>query len=221
MYRHHHRDPFRHREHDYPSVIVVTPPEPLFTSQEIIGAVDTDVDDMIVATIAEFDGPDGWLGRAIGPQTLEMGMDCWPLRRMKLPYSPIIRVISLKYTDPSGVEQTVSDDNYGLSGSFIWFKPSWVAPELMDMPRAVRILYEAGYNNEDVATGGTGPVPSQIKRAVTLSVQYLRALGKDDLFLQLDEVDGVGRKQYVVSEKAGQIIQDAADRLLGGLRIFG
>jgi hypothetical protein len=221
MFRHNHHDPFRHHRHEYPAVTVVTPPAPLFTAQDIIGAPDPDVDDMIAATIAEFDGPAGWLGRSIGPQTLRMSLDCWPLRCLKLPYEPIIKIVSVEYTDASGVDRTLDADSCGLSGNFLWFKPTWIAPELMNMPLPVRIEYEAGYNGIAVSEDGTGPIPTQIKRAVTLSVQYLRALGKDDLFLQVDEVDGVGRKQYVVSEKAGQIIRDAADRLLGGLRIYG
>ena len=221
MHHHRHQDPFRHRHHEYPVVIVVDPPAPLFTAQDIIGATDPEVDDMIAATVAEFDGPGGWLGRCIGPQTLRMSLDSWPLRCLKLPYGPLIGIASVKYTDTSGVDRTVDAGDYGHSGNFLWFKPSWMAPELMDKPLPIEIEYEAGYNGDPVATGGTGPIPTQIKRAVTLSVQYLRALGKDDLFLQVEEVDGVGRTQYVVSEKAGQIIADAANRLLTGLRDFG
>ncbi|WP_065091634.1 hypothetical protein [Rhizobium leucaenae] len=198
------------------TIRVIEPPQPFLTPSEIDG-VDQG---MIDAVVAEIDGPDGWLGRAIGPQTLEWAVDCWRGRHLLLPCSPIIEIISVKYTDTTGAEQSVDEANYGKTGSYLWFSPSWHTPSLGCYPEPVRVRYRAGYDDNAVAEGGTGPIPSQIKTAVTLSCQYLKALGKDDLFLRADEVEGVGRREYTVSDQAGAIIRQAAERLLFGLRLY-
>lgn len=195
---------------------VIVPPDPILTPNDIDGATQG----MISAVVGEIDGPDGWLGRAIGPQTIELSLDCWGLRHMRLPLAPIIELVAVKYTDTDGVEHTVDPSNYGKTGDFIWFKPSWHPPRLGDYPEPVRIQYRAGYDGETIESGGTGEIPSKVLQAVTLSVQYLKAIGKDDLFLQVDLVEGVGRRQYVVSTQAGEIIQNACDRLLAGLRLY-
>ncbi len=202
------------------SVRVVVPPQPFMASNEIPGmtADDADVEGMIAATVAQWDGPDGWLGRAIGPQTLELALDRWFCSSLQLPYGPLIDIVSVVYTDHEGVDQTVDASLYGKTGDYIWFRPSWREPAIGDYPEPVRIRYEAGYNGEPPENGGTGDVPVQVKRAVILSVQYLKALGKEDLFLRVDEVDGIGRREYTVSAQAGTIIEAAADKLLMGLR---
>lgn len=198
------------------TIRVIEPPQPILTPADIDGADQATID----AIVAEIDGPDGWLGRALGPQTLEWALDDWCRRHLLLPCAPIIEIVSVKYTDTTGVEQTVDPVNYGQTGSYLWFKPSWRMPSLGCYPEPVRIRYRAGYDSNPVADGGTGPLPSQIKKAVTLSCQYLNALGKDDLFLRVDEVDGVGRQEFTVSDQAAAIIHEAADRLLFGLRLY-
>ncbi len=202
------------------SVRVIVPPEPIMLSNEIPGmsADDADVESMILAVVGQWDGPDGYLGRCIGPQTLEIALDCWFGRSLRLPYGPVIDIDSVVYTDPNGVDQTVDETMYGKTGDYLWLKPSWREPPLGYFPEPVRIRYEAGYNGEPADSGGTGDIPVQVKRAVILSVQYLKTLGKDDLFLRVDEVDGVGRREFTVSAQAGTIIQSAADNLLFGLR---
>ncbi|NTJ63773.1 hypothetical protein G6M50_36890 [Agrobacterium rhizogenes] len=195
---------------------VIEPPQPFLTPSDIEG-IDQDTID---AVVGEIDGPDGWLGRAIGPQTLELALNDWCGRHLLLPCAPIIEIVSIKYTDTNGTEQTVDPVNYGKTGYYLWFKPSWSMPRLGCYPEAVRIRYRAGYNDTPVANGGTGPIPSSIKKAVTLSCQYLKALSKDDLFLRVDEVDGVGRQEFTVSDQAATIIRDAADKLLFGLRLY-
>ncbi len=202
------------------SVRVIIPPQPIMSSNEIPGATadDADVEAMIAAVVGQWDGPDGWLGRAIGPQTLELALDRWFCGSLRLPYGPVIEIVSVVYVDHDGVEQTVDPSLYGKTGDFIWFRPSWRELAIGDFPEPIRIRYDAGYDGEPPESGGTGEVPAQIKRAVILSVQYLKAIGKEDLFLRVDEVEGVGRQEYTVSAQAGAIIETAADRLLTGLR---
>ena len=198
------------------TIRVIEPPHPFLTPADIDNVDQETID----AVVGEIDGPDGWLGRAIGAQTLEWSLSEWQDRNLLLPCAPVIDVVSVSYTDTKGVEQTVDSVNYGKTGDYLWFKPAWHMPSLGCYPEAVRIRYRAGYDNRPVADGGTGPIPAQIRKAVKLTCQYLLAIGKDDLFLQVDEVDGVGRRQYVVSETAAKIIHDAAERLLGGMRHY-
>lgn len=198
------------------TIRVIESPQPFLTPADLDG-VDQETIDAVVGAI---DGPDGWLGRAIGAQTLEWSFGEWSGRKLSLPCAPIIEIVSVSYTDTKGAEQTVDSKNYGKTGDYLWFKPVWQMPSLGCYPGAVRIRYRAGYDNRPVADGGTGPIPAQIRKAVRLICRYLQAVGKEDLFLQVDEVEGVGRRQYVVSDTASKIIRDAADQLLGGLRYY-
>src|SRR5579875_4153338 len=112
-------------------VAVITPPEPLVEldlAKQHLRVDDGDSDDLINAYIAaaqaNIDGPGGWLGRAIGLQTLEVRLDsfhprhwerrgypiwaegawtdwtCWPLQnRIRLPYPPLVSITSITYED--------------------------------------------------------------------------------------------------------------------------
>ena len=78
------------------SIVVVTPPEPVVSFAEVSKhLVDLPAEDqayveaLTAAATAWIDGPAGWLGRAIGEQTLEYRGDCWPCR---LPFPPSIEV---------------------------------------------------------------------------------------------------------------------------------
>ncbi|MCU1418779.1 MAG: hypothetical protein JWP32_2953, partial [Schumannella sp.] len=70
---------------------------------------------LVAAAVAWLDGPAGWLGRALGVQTLELVSDrfgdgCrdW----IGLSYPPFIDIVSVKYIDREGVETTMPVDEY-------------------------------------------------------------------------------------------------------------
>lgn len=207
------------------STRVLSPPEPILLPTDIPG---THADDdqavaaMIAAVTAEIDGPEGWLGRCIGPQTIEWRLSCWSAVCDGLPYGPVIGVDAISYVDETGTDVEIDQDMWRTNGGkFIWFIPAWSSPSLACVPEPIRIVFRAGYNDQPLTEdGGTGPVPPQVRQAVILSVQYLKTLGKDDLFMRVDEVEGVGRKEFTVSEQAGNIIRSTTDRLLAGLRKF-
>ena len=93
----------------------------------------------------------------------------------------------------------------------------------MKNPEAVRIRYRAGYNGTSDAAPSdtqTGAVPERARQAVILMATHLLNTGSENLFLSVDEVDGIGRKQYVVSDNARAMIEQTCDRLLAGLRVF-
>lgn len=134
------------------SVVVVTPPVPDI-DMELVKThlrVDHDDDDTLIqalidAACAHIDGPAGWLGRSIWPQTLELRQNvfCGPIR---LPYGPVSDVLSVKYVDTAGTEQTLDDSGYVLltDGSLdLTYGASW--PSHRGDAEGVRVQYEAGY----------------------------------------------------------------------------
>ncbi|MDR7034498.1 hypothetical protein [Mesorhizobium sp. BE184] len=191
----------------------IIPPDPIVTSAEIAGAGESDaaVDALIQAVTEDIDGPGGWLGRALGPQTLELSLDCWP-GCVKLPYGPVINVERFTYVDPDGIEHDVAEGDYWSHDGQVG---GWIAPALSSLPAPIKITYQAGYNGEH-----TGPVPERARQAIILSVQHLRSLSVESLYLKADEVDGVGRKEFTLSDQASNIVERTCERLLSTLRVF-
>lgn len=187
---------------------VITPPQPIVTPADIAGshvADDPAIAAMIAAATGAIDGPYGYLKRSIGKQTLEISGDfCGWHVDLRLP--PIIKVVKVFTGAIGGYETELSPDLYHYAGERLRFH-SWQT--------ATRIQYEAGFSDAD----GTGPVPPQVKQAIILSVQHMKALSAENLFLRSEEVEGVGSFQYTVSDQAGNIIRDACRRLLGGLQV--
>lgn len=157
-------------------VSVITPPAPILDLAAAkkhlrVDAANADEDDLIVALVAAatswIDGPSGWLGRAIGLQTLEARFDYLACEFVALPYGPVVSpIVSFKYLDGDGVEQTLptsvyqllTDDRIALLSGQSW-------PSLYTDAQAVRIRYQAGYPT----------VPAAIKAAVLLMVGFLYA----------------------------------------------
>ena len=136
------------------SVVTITAPAVLVSLANIkahlnIGAGVTDDDAIltiyIAAACAHIDGPDGWLGRAIGMQTLEYRADTFSTDPILLPVGPVISVVSVKYIDTSGVEQTLSSTVYQLTADalLVAYQQSW--PALRGDAEGVRVLFTAGY----------------------------------------------------------------------------
>jgi uncharacterized phiE125 gp8 family phage protein len=155
------------------SVRVITAPEPIVTWESAKAHLRQGSDDeqdyvegLIAAATAWIDGPGGWLGRALGPQLLEWRLDCWPVRdRFVLPFQPELEIVSVKYFDPTGVEQT-------------WSFPTPLYFESLPAVRGrvgdIRVQYWAGYGKRDPqdATKWIAAVPAPIKQAILLLVGH-------------------------------------------------
>lgn len=134
------------------SVVVVTPPVPdidldLVKTHLRVDHGDDDalIGAFVAAAVSHIDGPLGWLGRAIWPQTLELRQNvfCGPVR---LPYGPVTEVVSVKSVDADGVEQTMAPADYVLTNSgeiALAHGAAW--PSLRGDAEGVRIQYEAGF----------------------------------------------------------------------------
>jgi len=85
----------------------------------------------------------GWLGRSLSKQTLELrrcGFPTW----IDLQYGPVLSVVSVKYDDADGNEQTLDPSLYVVHGSIIARAPGAAWPAVRQGGESVRVRYEAG-----------------------------------------------------------------------------
>lgn len=150
-------------------VVVVTPPTPVVSYAEAVARLklaggsgeQPDVESMIAAATDMLDVGTGWLGRAIGEQRLELRCEGFGrCGALKLPFPPVAAVVSVKYLDTAGAEQTISSSDYELMGEELVSAHNVRWPVPLDRREAVRVRYDAGY---DV-------VPASIKNAILLAV---------------------------------------------------
>ncbi|MEG3084007.1 head-tail connector protein [Sphingomonas sp. PB2P12] len=155
-------------------VVVITPPEPVVTTDEAKRHLKQDSDDdaqliasYVAAATAHIDGPDGWLGRCIGVQTLEARVDVF-CDAMALPYPPLVDIVAVKYLDDTGTEITLLPAFYETRGTLIGsaFGKRW--PSVAVHPESVRIQYRAGYAPRTVGETTISTVPESIKAAILL-----------------------------------------------------
>ena len=149
-------------------VVVITPPDPVVTWDDADAHIglsgDTSqephVESLIDAATAHIDGPDGWLGRALGLQTLEAQLGAFD-DLIRLPYPPHVAITSVKYIDPNGVEQTAVSSSYELFAGELMPAYGTVWPATRWGRGSVRVRYTAGYENE---------IPAPIRSAILLMV---------------------------------------------------
>lgn len=188
-------------------VVVVVPPAPVVTWGDADTHLKLDgdttqqayVEGLIAGVTAQLDGPTGWLGRAIGPQTLEARLDNFDCGSLRLPYPPLIEILSVTYVDPAGVVQTVPDDLYEVRAGALMpvFGRTWPAPRWQR--DAVIVRYRAGYDGEPGRL-----LPAQIKPAILLMV--------GDLYKS--------RESFVAGVASAVPMPASAENLLAPLRIW-
>lgn len=186
-------------------VVVLTPPVPVVTAEEARRHLrldddeqDTLIEGYIAAATAHIDGPDGWLGRAIGEQTLEAGLDGFVYDPIRLPYPPLIKVESVRYEDATGVWRDLDPSKYetrdGQVGS-AW-GTSWPSTRRYRGPsRSVLIRYRAGYS----------AVPAPIRVAILMMVA--------DMYRNPGEAGGTATAQKAA-------ISTPVEKLLAPFRVY-
>lgn len=119
-----------------------------------------------------------FLGRALVEQTWELVLDAFPDAEIKLPRPPLLEVVSIKYDDEDGDEQTLPTEDYAIDTVS---KPGWVVPAdtwptTLDAINAVRIRYTAGYGpTADSPVELASGVPEDIKAGILLFLAHLYA----------------------------------------------
>lgn len=159
-------------------IFVITPPPRIVSAADAKAhlRVDDDAEDALIqafsdAAQAHIDGPDGWLGRSIGKQTLELrrcGFPTW----IELPFGPVRSVASVKYVDPDGIEQTLDPSAYVVHGDIIACAHGVTWPGLRSERENIRIRYEAGYP-DTVGDAPKSTVPAPIVAAIKLMIADL------------------------------------------------
>lgn len=193
---------------------VVQAPDPIVSPADLVGGADVAAAERAIAAATRtLDGPDGKLGRCLGPQTLELTLDGWCWNRI-LPCGPVIEIVSVKYFDADDVEQTIDASEYTRHDDRIWFGKAFGRP-CLGQPSIVKIRYRAGYDGET-----TGDVPPEAIQAVILMAQHSLSTGAENLFVASEEVEGVGSTRYVVSDQADGLVRRAVDSLVSGLKVY-
>lgn len=163
----------------------------------------------------------GYLPRSLRPTTWELRLpsfySCWPSVAINLPYPVVTEVVSVKYDDVDGLEQTLTASTdyrtFGVGdhhGARIEppYQGSW--PAARHDSESVRIRYVAGYAG--------AAMPKQIKSAVALVVRGLMSNAERNLYLSGEDVPGVRARRWVVSDAGQKVIDAAVARLVSAYR---
>lgn len=150
------------------SVTVITAPDPIIPWAEAARHLRLDdgddqqayVEGLVAVATGWLDGPDGWLGRALGEQVLEARFDAWPCP-LRLPFPPLLSIVSASYVDPNGATQPVT-----VTDGLLDLGP---APRVRGRDGDVTIRYRAGYANTE---NGASTVPAPIRHAILLMVSH-------------------------------------------------
>ena len=153
-----------------PSAPVVTTAEARAQVNAYGTASDPQLAAMVAGVVSALDGRDGELGRALVEQEWELAVGSFPPSAICLPLPPLLSVVSVKYIDTDGVQQTMDPAGYTVEpGEHGFAMPAhgtrW--PATRAQPLAVRVQFKAGY-------GTTGDkVPAAIRSAILLRVADL------------------------------------------------
>lgn len=183
----------------------------LDTAKRHLRAADFDDDNSYIGALVEtarswIDAPDGWLGRALIKQTLELRLDGFGGVRssaeIDIPFPPLISVASVKYDDTDGTEQTLDPSLYRIIGGATArlvpaFRTFW--PATRNQEESVRIRFDAGYGPAEA------DVPAAIRHAVLLLIGH---------FYENREAEIVGLRAAAIELPTG------VDALLSPFRVY-
>lgn len=140
---------------------------------------------LLTAARQHLDGADGWLGRALMPQTWKLTLDDFPRGRaggrtgwIKLPLPPLIAVDSVTYVDADGVGQTLAESGYQLIAGGDWpscLAPAWNSewPATRGQPSAVSVTFQCGYAGATASpVDAATDVPETVRAAMKLLIGH-------------------------------------------------
>lgn len=154
------------------------PTKPLVTLAECMAHIRQDAgdDESLVegirdAVVSYFDGYSGILGRALINQTWKINFSGWPCDEIRLPFSPVQSIASIKYYDALNSQQTVSSSNYALLedhlSPYVKFIPTYLSPTPYDRDDAIEVLFVAGFG------AAASAVPAAIRHAALMTIGHL------------------------------------------------
>ncbi|WP_420604458.1 head-tail connector protein [Methylobacterium sp.] len=135
---------------------VIDPPEPIVTLVQAKkhlrvehGDDNEYIADLVAVATSWLDAPDGWLGRALGLQTLEVAVPAclWPGDR-RLPFPPLVETVS-EVPASDGLTVAVRfRAGYGFSGD--GDERRWIGPAAIR--HAILLMVGHLYGNRDAVT---------------------------------------------------------------------
>lgn len=178
------------------SLILITPPatEPVTVAEAKLHLrIDhADEDAWIAARITGArEACEHILQRALVTQIWERVLDAFPSREIELGMPPVQSIVSVKYIDTAGTEQTMSNTLYMLEPvrqpGFVLpaYGTSW--PATLDTVNAVRVRFNCGF-------GAASAVPESIKAWILLHVAHWhcnRAAASDKRYETVPLFDGL------------------------------
>jgi hypothetical protein len=193
-----------------PVVSVIEPPDPFVTVQDLkdYHIVEHSLWDTtriplaLNAAMAMLDGPRGWLGRALNPQTLELATyahadhGCHRGLAVDLPCPPVIEIVNVEY-DKDGETTILDADSYRLVRGACHFVSGIPSHD------ELRVRYRAGY----LPVGSFSP-QEDAKEIVTARMAALLLAGD---FLRNTEAN--------VPMRPGIMENPAVENLLANLKI--
>lgn len=142
-------------------------------------------------------------GRVLITQTVEQTLDAFPAAGIKLAAPPVQSVVSVKYINTAGAEQTLAAEAYAFEADTYpggWVMPidtiGW--PDAYAKTNAVRVRFVAGY-------GAAAAVPAPMKVWIMVTAATL--------YESREAIDTTGRVQALPDR--------FIDRLLDAYRVFG
>lgn len=127
-------------------------------------------------------------GRTLIDTVYELFYDEWP-EYIELPFGPIDSVVSIKYIDEDGTEQTWASANYRVD---LYSVPARVGPiyggsypGIQPVTNAITVEYKAGYG-----TAGTA-VPEALRQAVMMVASDLFEHSEGQIVGQISKINPV------------------------------
>ncbi|WCT75031.1 hypothetical protein PQ455_07400 [Sphingomonas naphthae] len=154
-------------------VVVITPPAPVVTWDQARAQLKLEADDdrrthvegLVAAATAHLDCETGWMGRALGEQTLEARFDGHEAGHcVRLPYPPVIAIESVIYLDTSRTAITADPNSYEVFGADLSAdgSPPWTGCHVGR--EVLRVRYRAGYPDG---------IPPQVAVSILMIVEDL------------------------------------------------
>lgn len=132
---------------------------------------DAEIERLIRAAVAHFEGWDGLLGIALVGQTLRQDYDAFA-DKMMIPVGPVQSIEAVRYRNSAGQLLTIADTQYALKQDaggryYVRFVNEFTAPSDLYEDAAVSIEYLAGWPIVE----GAPTTPADIKTAIVVFVQ--------------------------------------------------
>lgn len=155
-------------------------------------------DDALISSLmsAATDYAQNFTGRVFIEQTWELILDEFHAE-IKIPYPPLMSVLSIRYYDAAGIDSTLAAENYTVDAIS---QPGWIVPSSAGWPNTleaintVRIQFKAGY---DLG------VPDSIRSAIFMMIGTLYA-----------------NRETVIVGQGASVIPWSAEQLLRPYRIY-